>query len=255
MNQLIIAFFTIVRKEILRFMRIWSQTLIPPIITTALYFAIFGHILGSKLGLTQGVTYMQFIAPGLIMMAVINNAYVNTVSSVYMMRFSKSIEEILVAPIPNYLILLGFCSVGVTRGIIVGLLVTVVALFFTHLHIYNILITFAIVILSAVLFSLAGFLNALFAKKFDDIAFIPTFILTPLSYLGGIFYPVSLLPGIWHKLSLFNPIVYMVNAFRFGIVGITDIPVSIAFIILLGFSLVLLILNLYFLHKGTGLKT
>lgn len=255
MNKLIIAFATIFRKETLRFMRTWGQTLLPPVITTALYFAIFGHVLGPKLGLIHGVNYMQYIAPGLIMMAIINNAYMNTVFSVYVMRFAKSIEEILVAPIPNYLILLSFTVVGVTRGIIVGALVTIVALFFTHLHIYSIAITFSIIFLAGLLFSLAGFLNALFAKKFDDTAFIPTFILTPLNYLGGIFYPISLLPPFWHTLSLFNPILYMVNAFRYGIIGISDINVLYAFIILISCSIILLGLNLYYLNKGTGLRT
>jgi ABC-2 type transport system permease protein len=255
MNKLIIAFYTIFRKETLRFMRTWNQTLLPSVITTALYFAIFGHVLGAKLGLVHGVNYMQYIAPGLIMMAIINNAYMNTVFAVYIMRFAKSIEELLVAPIPNYLLLLSFTAVGIARGLVVGLLVTIVSLFFAHLHIYNIFITLSIIILSALLFSLAGFLNALFAKKFDDTAFIPTFILTPLNYLGGIFYPISLLPNFWHTLSLFNPILYMINAFRFGIIGISDIRVNIAFIILISCSLVLFCLNIYYLNKGKGLRT
>ncbi len=255
MNTFFIAFLTIFRKETVRFLRTWSQTLLPPVITTILYFAIFGHILGPKLGLIHGVNYLQYIAPGLIMMGIINNAYMNTVFSVYMMRFSKSIEEILVAPIPNYIILGGFVAAGITRGILVGILVTLTALLFTHLHIHNIVITFTVIFLSALLFSLAGFLNALFAKKFDDTAFIPTFILTPLNYLGGIFYPIALLPPIWHSLSLCNPILYMVNTFRYGIIGISDIPISIAFTILISCSVALLIWNLYLLKKGTGLRT
>jgi ABC-2 type transport system permease protein len=255
MNKLIIIFLTILRKETARFMRVWSQTLLPPVITTTLYFAIFGHVLGPKLGLIQGVNYMQYIAPGLIMMAIINNAYMNTVASVYIMRFTKSIEEILVAPVPNYIILLGFTAAGITRGIFVGALVTVVALFFSSLHIHSILITVSIIILSALLFSLAGFLNALFARNFDDTAFIPSFILTPLNYLGGIFYPITLLPPFWHSISLWNPILYMVNAFRYGIIGISDIKITVAFAILISCSAVLIGLNLYFLNKGTGLRT
>ncbi len=255
MNKLVIAFSTIFRKETKRFLRTWIQTLLPPVITTALYFAIFGHVLGPKLGQIQGVNYMQYIAPGLIMMAIINSAYMNTVFSVYIMRFSKSIEELLVAPIPNYIILLGFTAVGITRGVMVGMLVTIVALFFTQLTIQHIFITLCIIFLSALLFSLAGFLNALFAKKFDDTAIVPTFILTPLNYLGGIFYPIALLPTFWHHLSLGNPILYMVNAFRYGILGVSDINIGIAFVLLISFSIILLILNLYFLNKGKGLRT
>jgi len=255
MNKLLIAFLTILRKETTRFLRTWSQTLLPPIITAALYFAIFGYILGPKLDIMPGINYVQYVAPGLIMMGVINNAYINTVFSVYVMRFAKSIEEILVAPVPNYIILLGFTAVGIMRGIIVGFLVMIISLFFTRFQIQHVLLTLSVTILSASLFALAGFLNALFARKFDDTAIVPTFILTPLNYLGGIFYPISLLPPVWHNLSLFNPILYMINTFRYGILGISDVNIGIALLILIICVFILFMLNLHFLKKGTGLRT
>lgn len=249
------AFKTILRKEITRFMRIWSQTLLPPAITMTLYFVIFGSTLGNQIGKIQGFNYIQYIAPGLILMSVITNAYSNVVSSFFSMRFTKSIEELLIAPIPNYLILLGFMVGGVTRGLLVGLVVTILALFFTHLHIHNIWCIISVVLLSALLFSLAGFTNALFAKKFDDISIIPTFVLTPLNYLGGIFYPVTFLTPFWHKLSLCNPILYMVNAFRYGVLGISDVSLINAFVILTLCCIVLFAINLHLLNKGTGIRT
>jgi len=251
----LIAFLTILRKETMRFLRIWPQTLLPPVITVTLYFTIFGHVLGPRIGVVNQIPYMQYIAPGLIMMSVVTNSYMNVVGSFYGLRFSKSVEELVIAPIPNYLILLGFTAGGIARGLIVGLLVTIIALFFTNLHIYNLLITISVIFLAAILFSLAGFTNALFAKKFDDTAIIPTFILTPLNYLGGIFYPIHLLPPMWYQLSLVNPIVYLVNAFRYGIIGISDISVIIAFIILISCSAALFIYNLYLLNKGKGIRT
>lgn len=255
MHPYFIAFTTILRKECIRFMRTWTQTLLPSLITTILYFAIFGHVLGSQLGTIEGVSYMQYIAPGLVMMAVITNTYTNTVFSVFVMRFSKSIEEILVAPMPHYVMLLGFIAASMVRGLLVALLVIIAALFFTHLTIHNIFITLSVILLSALLFSLAGFVNALYAKKFDDTAFIPTFVLTPLNYLGGIFYPIALLPSFWHALSLCNPILYIVNAFRYGIIGITDINIKVAFVILLICSIALFTFNLHLLRKGKGLRT
>lgn len=256
MNRIyLIAFLTILRKEITRFTRIWSQTLLPPAITMALYFVIFGNLLGPRITAMQGYSYIQYIAPGLIMMAIITNSYGNVVSSFYSMRFQKSIEELVVAPIPNSLILLGYIAGGVMRGLAVGILVTLLALLFTHLQVHNALVIILVFLLSALLFSLAGFTNALYAKKFDDIAIVPTFILTPLTYLGGVFYSIHLLPKTWYLLSLFNPILYMVNAFRYGILGITDISLIIAFSILISCCVVLFIINLHLLNKGVGIRT
>lgn len=251
----ITAFLTIVRKEMTRFFRIWSETLLPSAITITLYFIIFGTTLGSQIGPVKGFTYIQYIAPGLILMAVITNAYSNVVFSFYLMRFTKSIEELLVAPIPNYLILLGFISGGVARGVIVGAIVTLIALFFTHLHIYNALVIVSVVLLVTLVFALAGFANALFAKRFDDTTIIPTFVLTPLNYLGGIFYPVAFLPPLWRHLSMCNPILYMVNAFRYGMLGITDVSLTAAFVVLLVCCVGLFAVNLYMLNKGVGIKT
>lgn len=254
-NLYLIAFYTILRKETLRFLRTWTQSLLPPVITMTLYFTIFGNFVGSKISAIQGFKYIQYIAPGLIMMSVITNSYANVAFSVFINRFQKSIEEILIAPIPNILILLGFVISGVMRGLIVGIFVTLLALCFTHLQIHSIMIIISVVLLSSLLFSLAGFANGLFAKNFDDVAFIPTFILTPLIYLGGIFYSINLLPNFWRITSLFNPILYIVNAFRYGILGITDIPIYITFSILLICCIVLFVLNMHLLKKGVGLKS
>lgn len=250
-----IAFKSILYKEIYRFMRIWRQSLLPSAITVILYFLVFGHVLGNQIKMVEGFSYLQYIAPGLIMMTIITNAYTNVVSSFYICRFEKSVEELLVAPIPNYFILLGFSISGVIRGLIVGSIVTVVALCFTHLHIHNLLIVVMIALLTALLFALAGFTNALYARKFDDTMIVPTFILTPLTYLGGVFYSLSLLPPFWHSLSLLNPIVYMVNTFRYGFLGISDISIIIAFVLLIVTTVIIFIWNLHLLNKGVGIRT
>jgi len=250
-----IAFITILRKEIVRFTRIWSQTLLPSVITMALYFVIFGNLLGARISSMNGYSYIQYIAPGLIMMSVIANAYGNVASSFFSVRFQKSIEEMIVAPIPNSLILLGYIAGGVARGLAVGVLATLLALSFTHLHLHNVIVIITVFFLSALLFSLAGFTNALYAKKFDDIAIVPTFILTPLTYLGGVFYSIHLLPKTWYILSLFDPILYMVNAFRYGILGVTDISLTIAFTILTVCCILLFVINLRLLNKGVGVRT
>lgn len=249
-----IAFKTIINKEVTRFMRIWIQTLVPPIITTALYFVIFGQLIGSRIGEMHGFPYMQYITPGLIMMSVITNAYANVVGSFYGMRFNKSVEELLVSPVLNSVILLGFVAGGVLRGLLTGLIVTGVALFFTKINVEHWLIMLVIAILSATLFALAGFLNAVYARNFDDITIIPTFVLTPLTYLGGIFYSIDMLPQLWQNVSLANPILYMINAFRFGVLGVSDVPLSAAFGIILVFIVLLFAVNLRLLRKGTGIK-
>lgn len=249
-----IAYQTMVVKEISRFMRIWIQTLIPPAISMTLYFVIFGNLIGSRIGEMGGFTYMQYIAPGIIMMSIINNAYSNVVSSFFGAKFQKHIEEMLVSPIPNYLILAGYITGGVTRGLLVGFIVSLVALFFTELHIYSYSIMISVVLLTSILFSLGGMINGIFAKKFDDISIIPTFILTPLTYLGGVFYSIDLLPEFWQRVSLFNPILYMVNAFRYGMLGVSDIDVGFAFSIIAVFTAGLTIFCLYMLNWGVGLK-
>jgi ABC-2 type transport system permease protein len=254
-ERIIVAFNTIVIKEVSRFMRIWLQTIVPPAVSMSLYFIIFGSLIGPRIGPMSGFSYMEFITPGIIMMAIINNCYSNVVSSFFGAKIQLHIEEMLVSPIPNFIILAGYITGGVARGILVGFVVTIVAHFFTHVHIHNYLVVFGVVILTAVLFSLGGFINAIFAKKFDDISIIPTFVLTPLIYLGGIFYSIHMLPDFWQSVSRFNPILYMVNAFRYGLLGVSDINISIAFTIILVFIVLLGSFALYLLHRGTGLKS
>lgn len=253
-NQQWVAFCTVLRKEIRRFTRIWVQTLLPPAITMVLYFVIFGKLIGSRIGDMDGFTYIQFVAPGLIMMAVLTNSYSNVVSSFYSAKFQRSIEEILVSPTPNYIILWGYCMGGVARGLTVGFLVTLLSLAFTNLHIHNWLITISIVVLTAMLFSLAGFINAVYANSFDDISIVPTFILTPLTYLGGVFYSISLLPEFWQDISKLNPILYMVNAFRYGMLGISDINILGAFLGLIVCTIILFVIALQLLKTGKRLR-
>ncbi len=254
-HPILVAFNTIVIKEISRFTRIWVQTILPPAISMTLYFVIFGSLIGPRIGTMDGFTYIDYIAPGIIMMAIINNSYANVVSSFFSAKFQRHIEEILVAPIPNFVILMGFVTGGVTRGCLVGIVVTFVALFFTDLNIYSYPITIAVVIMTSMVFALGGMINAIFAKKFDDISIIPTFVLTPLTYLGGVFYSINLLPEFWQSISSFNPILYMVNAFRYGMLGVSDIDIGLAFFILTLFIASLFSFCLYLLNKGTGLKT
>ena len=249
-----ISFQTIVAKELNRFLRIWMQTLLPPAITMSLYFVIFGGVIGKRIGEMSGINYISYIAPGIIMMAIITNTYGNVVSSFFGAKFQKHIEEILVSPTPDIVILAGYVTGGVCRGILVGLIVTLVTLFFTPLKIHSFTISISVVILTAVLFSLLGFINGIFAKKFDDIAIVPTFVLTPLTYLGGIFYSIDLLPPFWRELSLINPVLYMVNAFRYGFLGVSDIDLIHAFVVIFTFILLLVFLCLYFMKKSFGLR-
>lgn len=254
MRQISVALATVVRKEVTRFLRIWPQTLVPPAITMVLYFVIFGNLIGSRIGQMGGFDYMQFIVPGLIMMSVITNSYGNVASSFFSNKFQRSVEEMLVSPMPDWVLLAGFVAGGVARGLAVGLIVTVLSLFFTDLAVQNLFIVISVILLTAVVFSLGGFINAIFANKFDDVAIVPTFILTPLTYLGGVFYSIALLPDFWQGVSLFNPILYMVNAFRYGILGYSDISISIAFVMLGLFTLVFWTLALWLLKRGKGLR-
>ena len=258
MNRLLrnrVAFETLLRKEISRFTRIWVQTLLPPAVTMTLYFVIFGNLIGSRVGEMGGYSYMQYIAPGIIMMSVINNAYANVVSSFFGAKFQHHIEELLVAPIPNVLILAGYVAGGMARGLLVGIIVTGVALFFTQLSVASVWVTLSTVVLTSTLFSLGGFINAVFAKKFDDISIVPTFILTPLTYLGGVFYSIDLLPKFWQTVSLANPVLYMVNAFRFGILGESDVPIGVSYLVICGFIVLLTAISLTLLNRGTGIRS
>jgi len=250
-----VGFRTIVRKEITRILRIWGQTIVPPAITMTLYFIIFGELIGRRIGEMGGFTYMQYIVPGLIIMSVITNSYGNMVSSFFGAKFGKHIEELLISPLPNWVILAGYVAGAVVRGTMVGVVVMVVSLLFTPIHVQHPLVMLSVFLLTAVVFALAGMINAIFAQKFDDIAIIPTFVLAPLTYLGGVFYSITLLPEFWQKVSVVNPILYMVNGFRYGMLGVSDVSlvktygvIIIAGAILFGWAMILL-------HRGTGLRT
>lgn len=249
-----VAFVTIVRREVRRFMRIWPQTLVPPVITIVLYFVIFGKLIGSRIGEMSALPYIQFVAPGLIMMSVITNSYSNVVSSFFGSKFQRNIEELLVSPTPNWIILVGYVVGGMCRGLGVGLIVTVLSLYFADFTLHSLPVTLAIVLMTSLMFSLAGLINAIFANSFDDISIIPTFVLTPLIYLGGVFYSIDLLGEFWKSVSLFNPILYMVNAFRYGMVGITDIDIAWSFAMVSFFSLLLFTVALVLLEKGSRLR-
>ncbi len=251
------AFVTIARREVARILRIWGQTLVPPAITMTLYFLIFGKLIGSRIGDMGGFDYMDFIVPGLVMMSVIQNAYGNISSSFFGAKFGRHIEELLVSPMPNYVILAGYVAGGVLRGLMVGAIVLAIAMLFTHVTIPHPLVTASTVLLGAVIFSLAGFVNAVYAKKFDDIAIVPTFILTPLTYLGGVFYSVRVLPEWAQTATQANPIFYMVNAFRYGLLGegATDVPLALSYAVMLGFVVALAALGMFLLKRGIGLRS
>ena len=250
-----IALATIARREVNRILRIWSQTLVPPAITMTLYFLIFGGLIGSRIGDMGGYSYMQFIVPGLVMMSVIQNSYGNISSSFFGAKFGRHVEELLVSPMPNWVILWGYVAGAVLRGLLVGVIVLAIAMLFTTVRIPHPLVTVTSVLLGATIFSLAGFVNAVFAKKFDDVAIVPTFILTPLTYLGGVFYSVTLLPGWAQALTHANPIFYMVNAFRYGLLGTSDVPLWVAYGLMLAFVAALSALSLWLLRRGVGLRS
>lgn len=253
-DAMLTAYKTIVTREIRRFMRIWPQTLLPPAVTMTLYFIIFGNLIGSRIGVMGGFDYMSFIVPGLIMMSVITSSYANVVSSFFSMKFQRSIEELLVSPVPNWIILAGYVTGGMSRGLGIGLIVTLLSLAFTQLSIHHLPMVILTVFLTSALFSLGGFINAMLATKFDDISIVPTFVLTPLTYLGGVFYSIDLLPGFWQGVSMINPILYMVNAFRYGILGVSDVNPYVALGMILLFIAILSAVSLRMLARGKGIR-
>ena len=250
----LIALNTIVIKECTRVLRIWIQTVLPPVITMTLYFIIFGNLIGRRIGEMGGFDYMQFMAPGLIMMSVITNSYGNVVSSFFAAKFQGHLQEMLVAPMGNWVIIIGHVAGGVARGLVVGLVVTIVSLFFTRLEVHNPWIAISILVLTAIVFSMGGLINAIFAKKFDDVAIIPSFVLGPLTYLGGVFYTISLLPDFWAKVSAFNPILYMVSGFRYGMLGVSDIDIFEAYVIIILFVFGFFGVCVFLLSRGIGIR-
>lgn len=254
-NEIIIALITLVRKEIKRYLRIWVQTLVPPAVTMSLYFVIFGSLIGPRIGSMDGLDYIQFMIPGLIMMSVITNSYANVVSSFYSVKFQKSIEELLVSPMPNWAILIGFVLGGVSRGVLIGIIVFFVSLFFyPSFSIANPILTISVLFLTSILFSLMGFINAIFADSFDDISIIPTFVLTPLIYLGGVFYSINILPEFWKNISMINPMLYVVNTFREGMLGVSDVSIPFALAMIVVFIATLSGACLILLNKGIGTR-
>jgi ABC-2 type transport system permease protein len=249
-----VGFKTIVIREYSRIVRIWAQTIVPSAVTSILYFIIFGSLIGRRVGQMDGFDYMQYIAPGLIMMAVITNSYANVVSSFFGAKFGKHVEEMLVAPLPDWVIVLGYVGGGVVRGLLVGAVVTVVSLIFTQLAVHHVFVIIAAVLLTSIVFSLGGFINAQFAKNFDQVNWIPTFILTPLTYFGGVFYSISLLPEWAQQISLINPILHMVNAFRYGFLGTSDVNVWLAFGIMIAAAVVMFSASVWLMKRGTGMR-
>lgn len=255
LKKQLIALKTLVRVETIRFLRVWIQSLMPPVVTIVLYFLVFGHFIGPHLQIQSGVSYMQFIVPGLVMMAVVMNSYNNAAFAFFMTRFQRSIEEMLVSPMDTHVILLGFSIASIARGLLTGCIVTLVSFLFTHELPYNISILFISAILAALFFSLLGFLNGIYAKKFDDVSTVPTFILTPLVYLGGVFYAIQQLPPVWQLVSYFNPIMYLVSLFRYGFVGLQTTSLLYSILILLAANILLYAYNISLLKRGVGIRT
>jgi len=255
MSLNMIAFKSLLAKEVNRFTRIWMQTLVPPAVTMSLYFVIFGNLIGSRIGEMSGFSYMEFIVPGLIMMSVITNSYSNVASSFFSSKFQRNVEELLVAPVSTSIIIAGYVGGGVTRGLLVGCIVTLLSLFFVDLSIHNLLVLVVSVLLTSTLFALGGLINAILAKSFDDISIIPNFVLTPLTYLGGVFYSLTLLPEFWQDVSKANPIVYMINTFRYGFLGVSDIPLIYSFSMIIGFVVVLYSIAHWMISRGIGLRS
>ncbi len=254
-NRNLVALKTIWRKEITRFMRIWVQTLVPPAITMSLYFVIFGSLIGSRIGQMGGFSYMEFIVPGLIMMSVITNSYANVSSSFFSAKFQRNIEELMVSPVPNWIIIVGYVGGGLFRAVLIGIIVTFISMLFVDIKVHNLLVIMATLVLTSTLFATAGLINAVFAKSFDDISIVPTFVLTPLTYLGGVFYSLSLLPEFWQSVSQINPIVYMVSGFRYGFLGVSDFSVATSMTVLLVFNALFFAIAYRLISKGTGIRS
>ena len=255
MRRQLVAFQTIATKEITRFLRIWTQTFFPSVITTTLYFIIFGNLIGSRIGEMEGFPYIDFIVPGLILMSIITGSYTNSSSSFFSAKFQGFIEEIVVSPSTRLVVLLGYLSGGMARGLLTGALVTLVALAFADLHVHSVAVLLSVAVLTSLLFSLGGLINGIFAKSFDDIYLVPTFLLTPLTYLGGIFYSIRLLPEFWQTLSLANPILYMINAFRYGFLGVSDIELAVSFTIIIVCIVLLALLAMRLLERDYDMRT
>lgn len=249
------GFLTLAGRESRRVIRIWKQTLVPPIITTTLYFLIFGKLIGGRIGEMNGVSYMQFIAPGLVMMTAITASYVNTASSFFLSKFTRTYEELLVSPLSSHDIIWGYIIGSMMRGGLAGILVMLVSLCFVSFDIHSWAMILLTLMMTTIAFALGGFINAIYAKTFDDVGIIPTFVLTPLTYLGGVFYSISLLPEFWQTVSKFNPIVYMVNGFRYGFLGVSDVSVIYTFGVLLLFIVVLYSIAFSLMEKGVGLRS
>lgn len=253
-NRQFISFYTIFRRELVRMFRIATQVFLPPVITSVLYFVIFGKLIGNRIGPINGLSYMEFIVPGLIMMSVITNSYMNVSTSLYSTRFQKNIEEILISPTHDWVLLLGYGLGGVFRGLIIAVLIYVISTFFVGIELHHLPFTLFVIVLVATLFSMAGFTNAMLARNFDEVALVPTFILTPLTYLGGVFYSKSMLPEFWQKISAFNPIIYMVNAIRYAMTGQGEVNFGLSLVVILGTTAAIIALNLVMLNKGIGLR-
>ncbi|MCW1888237.1 MAG: ABC transporter permease [Candidatus Moranbacteria bacterium] len=249
-----IAYKTIVRAEVVRFFRIWSQTFLPPAITTTLYYVIFGTFIGSQIDPIGDFTYMQFIVPGLVMMAVITSSFTNTVSSFFGAKFQRQLEELLVAPVPPVVVVAGYVTGGVIRGLLTGLLVLIIALFFTHITIFSWFAVGVFILLTSIMFSLLGLVTAIFAKNFDGVQIIPNFVLTPLTYLGGVFYSIHMLSPFWQGVSKLNPILYMVNGFRYGFLGMSDVHVGASLCMLVLMSIALVVYTMHLFRTGRGLR-
>ena len=254
-GELYQALMTLTRKEVVRVLRIWQQTLLPPVITMGIYFVVFGRFLGGRIQEIDGYPYIQFIVPGLIMMATITNSFSNVASSFFGHKFQRSIEEVLISPVPDWVIVLGYVSGGVVRGVLCGVLVALVALFFTSIPVAHPVLVVVYLLLTAGVFSLGGLFNGVVARKFDDVAIIPTFVLTPLTYFAGVFYSIKLLPPAWQIASLFNPIFYMVDGFRFGFLGTSDASLTIGIVLLAVTNVFFFALNLWIFKKGWGLRS
>jgi ABC-2 type transport system permease protein len=249
------SFYTIVRKDIVRMFRIWSQTFLPSVVTSVLYFLIFGSVLGGRIGDINGFSYIHFVVPGLVMLAVVTNAFSNVATTFFASKFfARNIDEVLVSPTPPWILIAGFIGGGIIRGVLIGLLVLLVSVFFAIPPLAHPLAVVFFLVLSSLLFSLAGLVNGIYAKSFDGISIIPTFVLTPLVYLGGVFYSVSTLPGWWQQLTYANPIFYIINGFRYGFLGFADTSLGVSILVLTLLVGILVGVNWYLLRTGLGLR-